>query len=448
MSGREDMIHAFQFQDLFIALDVESGAVHTMDKTAFDVLQTMINGTSPYTLPYEKSDIDDIIAEFDALRQSGSLDAAALTVPEGTGESVIKAMCLHMAHDCNLRCRYCFADTGEFHGERMLMPLDVACKALDYLIAHSGSRHNLEIDLFGGEPLMNWEVLKQTVEYGRKLERAHNKKINFTITTNGVALDDEKIAYINNEMHNVVISLDGRRAVHDALRPTANGKGSFDIIVPNAQKLIAARGDREYYVRGTFTNQNLDFCKDVKALIELGFDQISLEPVVLDENSPYAITPGEVQRVLLEYDNLAEFLLQSRREGKWFNFFHFMMDMSGGPCLKKRVSGCGAGVEYVAVSPEGDVYPCHQFVGETDYCMGSVLDNTLDETLRDRFASCNILTKEGCAACWAKYFCSGGCAANAYKYNGDIHIPYEITCDFEKKRTECALGIFAKESGI
>ena len=439
------MIHAFRFQNYYLALDVESGAVHSMDEEAYDVVRALEEGRSLDALPYPKAEVDEIIAELEALRETGSFEAEELTPPEGTGGQVIKAMCMHMAHDCNLRCKYCFADTGEFHGERMLMPEETAYAALDFLIAHSGKRHNLEVDLFGGEPLMNWDVVKKTVAYGRALEKKHDKRINFTITTNCVALDDEKMDFINREMHNVVLSLDGRKEIHDALRPTANGKGSFDLIAPRAQELVRRRGDKEHYVRGTFTNRNLDFTEDVKTLYDMGFRQLSLEPVVLPDESPYAIREEHVAQVLAEYDKLAEHLLASRREGKWFNFFHFMVDLSGGPCLRKRVTGCGAGAEYVAISPDGDIYPCHQFVGETQWRMGNVHTGAFDTAMQQQFLSCNILTKPVCRGCWAKYFCSGGCAANAWKYNGDIHTPYEMTCQCEKKRTECAIGIFAAE---
>ncbi len=439
------MIHAFRFQNYYLALDVESGAVHSMDEQAYEVVRALEEGRPLESLPYPKEEVGEIVAELNSLHDAGAFEAEELVPPEGTGGQVIKAMCMHMAHDCNLRCKYCFADTGEFHGARMLMPEKVAYAALDLLIAHSGKRHNLEVDLFGGEPLMNWDVVKKTVAYGRELEKKHDKRINFTITTNCVALDDEKIDFINREMHNVVLSLDGRREIHDALRPTANGKGSFDLIAPRAQELVRRRGDKEHYVRGTFTNRNLDFTNDVKALREMGFEQISLEPVVLPDESPYAIRAEHVETVLAEYDTLASFLLSERKAGRWFNFFHFMVDLAGGPCLKKRVSGCGAGAEYVAVSPDGDIFPCHQFVGEAEWKMGSVLSGEFNTGMQQDFLSCNILTKPECRACWAKYFCSGGCAANAWKYNGDIRKPYRATCEFEKKRTECALGIFAAE---
>ena len=439
------MIHAFRFQNYYLALDVESGAVHSMDEQAYEVVRALEEGRPLESLPYPKEDVSEIVAELNSLHDAGAFEAEELVPPEGTGGQVIKAMCMHMAHDCNLRCKYCFADTGEFHGARMLRPEKVASAALDFLIAHSGKRHNLEVDLFGGEPLMNWDVVKKTVAYGRELEKKHDKRINFTITTNCVALDDEKIDFINREMHNVVLSLDGRREIHDALRPTANGKGSFDLIAPRAQELVRRRGDKEHYVRGTFTNRNLDFTNDVRALREMGFEQISLEPVVLPDESPYAIRAEHVETVLAEYDKLASFLLSERKAGRWFNFFHFMVDLAGGPCLKKRVSGCGAGAEYVAVSPDGDIFPCHQFVGEAEWKMGSVLSGEFNTGMQQDFLSCNILTKPECRACWAKYFCSGGCAANAWKYNGDIRKPYRATCEFEKKRTECALGIFAAE---
>ena len=439
------MIHAFRFQNYYLALDVESGAVHSMDEQAYEVVRALEEGRPLESLPYPKEDVSEIVAELNSLHDAGAFEAEELVPPEGTGGQVIKAMCMHMAHDCNLRCKYCFADTGEFHGARMLMPEKVVYAALDFLIAHSGKRHNLEVDLFGGEPLMNWDVVKKTVAYGRELEKKHDKRINFTITTNCVALDDEKIDFINREIHNVVLSLDGRREIHDALRPTANGKGSFDLIAPRAQEFVRRRGDKEHYVRGTFTNRNLDFTNDVRALREMGFEQISLEPVVLPDESPYAIRAEHVETVLAEYDKLASFLLSERKAGRWFNFFHFMVDLAGGPCLKKRVSGCGAGAEYVAVSPDGDIFPCHQFVGEAEWKMGSVLSGEFNTGMQQDFLSCNILTKPECRACWAKYFCSGGCAANAWKYNGDIRKPYRATCEFEKKRTECALGIFAAE---
>ncbi len=436
------MIHAFQFQDRYILLDVESGAIHTLDEEAFAVARALEMGIDPETTGYPKEEIKEILDEFEAIKQQGMFDSPEQPVlQQQEGEQIIKSMCLNVAHDCDLRCKYCFADTGEFHGPRLLMPGHVGKAALDFLIAHSGNRHNLEVDLFGGEPLMNYKVVKEIVSYGRELERRHNKTIRFTITTNCVGLDEEKIAYLNREMHNIVLSIDGRKEIHDALRPTANGKGSYDIALPKGQALVKSRGDKEYYVRGTFTNRNLDFTQDVKALRDAGFEQISLEPVVLPENSPYAILEQHVGLILQEYDHLVSFLQSSKKEGKWFNYFHFMLDLGHGPCLKKRISGCGAGTEYVAVTPDGDIFPCHQFVGEEGFCMGNVVTGEFHKEMQSQFQSCNVRTKSACQECWAKYFCSGGCAANAWKYNGDIHIPHDITCSFERKRTECAIGL-------
>ncbi len=442
------MIHAFEYRGTYLVLDVESGAVHEVDKPSFDVISAIEQGNAVEALPYSRSMIDEIMAEIEELRSEGQFDSPAPKAPKAYAEfSPIKSMCLNVAHDCNLRCAYCFAETGEFHGGRMLMPFETAKAALDMLIKCSGSRYHLEVDLFGGEPLMNWEVVKQIVAYGRELEKAHNKHINFTITTNGVALDDEKIDFINREMFNVVLSIDGRREVHDALRVTPNRKGSYDIIVPKAQKLVKLRGEGEHYIRGTYTADNLDFTEDVRALADLGFEQISVEPVVLKPNEPHAINDSNVDKAIEEYDRLADFVLERRKEGRPFNFFHFYVDMDSSPCLAKRALGCGAGVEYVAVAPNGDIYPCHQFVGDNDFLLGNVLKTDeegnvlLNNEIRQRFASCNIFTKEKCSHCWAKYYCSGGCAANAHKLNGSITEPPEVSCKLLKKRTEIAIGM-------
>ena len=440
------MIHAFQFQGRNIVLDVESGAIHVVDDDAFAVLSALERGEDPHTgtgLPLYT--VDEILSEFYQLKEQGLIDREMQEAPPVTGGSVVKSLCLHVAHDCNLRCKYCFASTGDFHGARMLMPFSVGKAAIDFVMEKSGGRKHLEVDLFGGEPLMNFEVCKQVVAYGREQEKRYGKKINFTMTTNCVALDEEKINFINREMHNVVISLDGRKEVHDALRPTVNGKGSYDIILEKAKRLVADRGEGEHYIRGTFTRNNLDFLEDVRALVEEGFRQISLEPVVLPDDSPYSILKEHLPRVFAEYDALAEYYLQQRRSGHWFNFFHFMIDMEGGPCLRKRISGCGAGTEYAAVTPEGDIYPCHQFVGLPEWKLGNVCDGTFDGEKSAVFAGCNVRTKEACRACWAKYYCSGGCAANAFLYNGDIHKPYEMSCQMLRKRTECAIGIALAE---
>lgn len=442
------MIHAFEYRGTYLVLDVESGAVHEVDKPSFDVISALEQGNAVDALPYSHTIIDEILEEIEQLKKENLFDTKAPDAPKSNGaSSPIKSMCLNVAHDCNLRCAYCFAETGEFHGGRMLMPFETAKASLDMLIKRSGGRYHLEVDLFGGEPLMNWDTVKRTVEYGRELEKKHNKHINFTITTNGVALDDEKIEYINKEMFNVVLSIDGRREVHDALRVTPNKQGSYDIIVPKAQKLVKERGDGEHYIRGTFTADNLDFTEDVKALHDLGFEQISVEPVVLKPDEPHAINEDNVGKALEEYDRLADYVIESRKEGRPFNFFHFYVDMNSSPCLAKRALGCGAGVEYVAVAPNGDIYPCHQFVGDSRFLLGNVLvkdeegNVPLESGIRNEFASCNIFTKEKCSNCWAKYYCSGGCAANAYKLNGSITEPPEISCKLLKKRTEIAIGM-------
>lgn len=442
------MIHAFEYRGTYLVLDVESGAVHEVDKPSFDVISALEQGNAVDALPYSHTIIDEILEEIEQLKKENLFDTKAPDAPKSNGAaSPIKSMCLNVAHDCNLRCAYCFAETGEFHGGRMLMPFETAKAALDMLIKRSGGRYHLEVDLFGGEPLMNWDTVKRIVEYGRELEKKHNKHINFTITTNGVALDDEKIEYINKEMFNVVLSIDGRREVHDALRVTPNKQGSYDIIVPKAQKLVKERGDGEHYIRGTFTADNLDFTEDVKALHDLGFEQISVEPVVLKPDEPHAINEDNVGKALEEYDRLADYVIESCKEGRPFNFFHFYVDMNSSPCLAKRALGCGAGVEYVAVAPNGDIYPCHQFVGDSRFLLGNVLvkdeegNVPLESGIRNEFASCNIFTKEKCSNCWAKYYCSGGCAANAYKLNGSITEPPEISCKLLKKRTEIAIGM-------
>lgn len=440
------MFHSFQFQDLFILLDVESGAIHLVDAETFAVVQALEKGGDARACGLSEGTVDEVLLALDELRAAGSFDAPAQEAPPVHGGAAIKSMCLHVAHDCNLRCKYCFAATGDFHGARMLMDEATGKRALDFLMQHSGGRKHLEVDLFGGEPLMNLPVCKALVAYGRTLEKQYGKQIHFTITTNCVALDDDAIDFINREMYNVVISLDGRKPVHDALRPTANGKGSFDLISGNAKKLIAVRGDKEYYVRGTFTRNNPDFLNDVRALREMGFEQISIEPVVLPADSPYAILPELYDRVCEEYDALAAYYITARKnKDTWLNFFHFMFDPAGGPCLRKRINGCGAGTEYVAVTPDGDLYPCHQFVGMPEWKLGNVYDGRIDESITAQFAGCNVCTKEKCRACWAKYYCSGGCMANAYLYGGGLDKPHEMSCVFMRKRLECAIGIYVAE---
>lgn len=361
-------------------------------------------------------------------------------------ETVVKALCLHIAHDCNLACRYCFAEEGEYHGRRALMTEEVGKRALEFLVEASGSRTNLEVDFFGGEPLMNFEVVKELVRYGRELEAKHNKKFRFTLTTNGVLLNDEVMEFANREMNNVVLSIDGRKEVNDRMRPFRNGAGSYDLIVPKFKKLADSRNQTNYYVRGTFTHNNLDFCEDVKHLAELGFQQISVEPVVARDTDSYAIREEDIPQILSEYDKLAEYILKRRSEGKWFNFFHFMIDLNGGPCVAKRLSGCGSGTEYLAVTPWGDLYPCHQFVGEEEFKMGTVFEGVTNTKLREQFRKLNVYAKEKCKDCFARFFCSGGCAANSYKFHGRIDDAYDIGCKMQQKRVECALMIKAAEA--
>ena len=358
-------------------------------------------------------------------------------------KTVVKALCLHIAHDCNLACRYCFAEEGEYHGRRALMSYEVGKKALDFLVANSGNREHLEVDFFGGEPLLNWKVVKQLVEYGRSLEEANHKKFRFTLTTNGVLLNDEIMEFCNREMSNVVLSLDGRREINDKMRPFRNGSGSYDMIVPKSQKFAESRGQKNYYVRGTFTRNNLDFADDVIHYADLGFQQMSMEPVVADPAEDYAIREEDIPQILKEYDKLALEYIKRKKEGRGFNFFHFMVDLDQGPCAIKRLSGCGAGHEYLAVAPNGDIYPCHQFVGNKDFLMGNVNENKIDENIEKMFERSNVYTKEKCKNCFAKFYCSGGCSANAYNFNGDINKPYELACEFEKKRLECSIAIEA-----
>lgn len=440
------MIHSFQFQNRFILVDVESGAIHSLDEPAYRIVQAIEHGDDPCGVGVDADTVKEVLSDLEELKENGAYETESMTAPEIPGGSAIKSICLHVAHDCNLRCKYCFAATGDFHGVRMLMPLDVGKRAMDFLIEHSGTRKHLEVDLFGGEPLMNWPVCVGIVNYGRELEKKHNKIIHFTITTNCVALTDEMIEFINREMHNVVISLDGRKEVHDALRPTVNGKGSFDVILKNAKKLVAGRGDKEYYIRGTFTRNNLDFLEDVKAITGYGFDQLSLEPAVLPDESPYSLLPEHLERINREYDALAEYYVESRKSpDTWFNFFHFMFDPAGGPCLRKRINGCGAGTEYAAVTPDGDLYPCHQFVGMDEWKIGSLDDGILRDDLQRAFLGCNICTKDTCKNCWAKYYCSGGCMANAVLYGGALDHPHEMSCALMRKRFECAIGIYLAE---
>lgn len=443
-------VHTFKCCGQRIALDVPSGAVHVLSELAFEMLQRIAPPLAPecptslrYELAkYESSDVSEAYDELFSLYKDGLLfseDTEYKMPPSG----VVKSMCLHVSHDCNMRCKYCFADAGDYNRSRKLMSLETGKKALDFLFEKSGGIHNLEVDMFGGEPLLNFDVVRELVAYGRQRERELGKKIAFTITTNGTLLDDEAIDFINAEFSNVVLSIDGRREVNDRMRVFEDGTGSFDTILPRSKKLVEKRGEGDYYVRGTFTRENLDFASDVIALADAGFDQISIEPVVLDENDPLAIRREDLPRIFREYDKLARELIHRNREGRNINFFHFMIDLDNGPCVYKRCKGCGSGSEYVAVTPDGDIFPCHQFVEFMPMRMGNVWDGTFDREMQKKFADCNITTNPVCRECWAKYYCGGGCVANNYKYKGAVETPYEITCELERKRVECALAIKA-----
>ena len=396
---------------------------------------------------YSETEIREALLEVIGLTEAGQLfveDTYECMIEEvKKRKTVVKALCLHIAHDCNLACRYCFAEEGEYHGRRALMSLETGKKALDFLIACSGGRHNLEVDFFGGEPLMNWQVVKELVAYGREQEKIHDKHFRFTLTTNGVLLNDEVQEFVNREMDNVVLSLDGRREVNDKMRPFRNGAGSYDLIVPKFQKLADSRDQERYYVRGTFTRENLDFSEDILHFADLGFKQMSIEPVVGDESDPYAIRKSDLPAIMDEYDKLAKIMIEREKEGKGFNFFHFMIDLDGGPCVAKRLSGCGSGTEYLAVTPWGDLYPCHQFVGQEEFLMGNVDEGIVKPEIADDFRGCNVYSKEKCRDCFAKFYCSGGCMANAYNFHETIHDTYDIGCEMQRKRVECAIMIKA-----
>ncbi len=471
------MIHQYKNNGYNIVLDVNSGMIHVVDELAYDIialfekqepeaiLEAMLEKYSqPENLALiadeeeERAElsgnqealkalIQGAISDVTQLKEDGALftkDIYEEYIKDFKQRStVVKALCLHIAHDCNLACRYCFAEEGEYRGHRELMSYEVGKKALDFLIANSGSRRNLEVDFFGGEPLMNWQVVKDLVAYGREQESIHNKKFRFTLTTNGVLLSDEVMEFANREMSNVVLSIDGRKEVNDRMRPSRNGKGSYELILPRFQKLAESRNQNNYYVRGTFTHNNLDFSEDVKHLADLGFKQISVEPVVALPEESYAIREEDLPVLFEEYDRLAKLMLEYKKEGKDFNFFHFMIDLTGGPCVAKRLSGCGSGTEYLAVTPWGDLYPCHQFVGRTEFLMGNVDDGIVEPELREEFKVCNVYSKEKCRNCFAKFYCSGGCAANSHQFHGNINDVYDIGCELQRKRVECAIMLKA-----
>ncbi len=438
------MVHLIEFGGRYAALDVESGSVHAIDREAMRVLTFKNAGkTNEQIIDDLGGEAAEILQEIDVLIENGVLYSEKpehLKTPK-FNEPVIKALCLLVAQDCNLRCSYCFADTGEYRGKRALMSLSTAKAALDFLVRHSANRTNLEVDFFGGEPLMNFDVVKKTVEYGRQLEKETGKVFRFTLTTNAYQVTDEMADFINKEMKNVVISMDGRKEIHDSMRKTVSGGGSYDKVLENAHKIVDGRGEQEYYIRGTYTHKNIDFAEDVLAIADAGFDQISMEPVV--SGGECAITEEDIPRIKHEYEMLARAYLKRREEGKGFNFFHFMIDLDSGPCLNKRLRGCGAGSEYLAVCADGSLYPCHQFAGQEGFYMGNVQEqiDLQDTGIAKQFQETHVYSKQDCADCWAKYYCSGGCAANAYMANGDIAKPYKIGCETEKKRIETAIAI-------
>lgn len=432
------MVHTFGLLDRLFALDTESGSFFEIDP----IVKAIIDGDD--MSPFSSCEIADAQAEIAELKAAGILYAPSVKAELPSFSPVIKAMCLNVSHNCNLACAYCFAEGGTYNDERKTMSYETAKAAIDMLVKMSGSRRNLEVDFFGGEPMLDFDVVKKTVLYARSIEKARGKNFRFTITTNAYRLNDDDIDFFNEQMYNVVISIDGRKEVHDRVRKTVGGKDSFDDVIKNALR-FKERRKGQYYVRGTFTRYNLDFCSDVLFLNDLGFDQLSIEPVVLKSDSPLAIRDEDIPRIIAEYDKLAEQYIERRKTDKWFNFFHFMIDIDNAPCAVKRLKGCGAGGEYVAVAPDGTVYPCHQFDGIKETALGNVFDGVSNEELRRRFYNCSVPTKPECSECWAKYYCSGGCMANSYKFNGNIDLPYKPACELMRKRVECALGIKAIE---
>ena len=451
------MVHQYKLNGYNIVLDTCSGGVHVVDEVAYDIIalypdKSADEITAEMMSKYghredvTEEEVRSCIEDVAALVKAGKLytedtfaDMAG-TFKERSGD-VVKALCLHVAHTCNLNCSYCFASQGKYHGDRAIMSFEVGKQALDFLMANSGNRTNLEVDFFGGEPLMNWDVVKQLVEYARSVEKEHKKNFRFTLTTNGMLIDDDVIEFANKEMSNVVLSLDGRKEIHDRFRVDYAGKGSWERIVPKFQKLVEAREGKNYYMRGTFTHANPDFLKDVQQMLDLGFTELSMEPVVCAPGDPSELTAEDLPIVLEQYEKLAELMLQRDAEGKPFTFYHYMIDLTGGPCIYKRISGCGSGTEYMAVTPWGDLYPCHQFVGEEDFKLGDVWNGVTNTQKQCEFAACNVYARPDCADCWAKLYCSGGCAANAYHATGSVTGVYKYGCELFRKRMECAIMV-------
>lgn len=456
------MIHCYKQGGLNIVIDVYSGAVHVVDEVAYDIIEMYESKTHEEILEeilakyadkpdVTRDEVEECIAAVDELRDAGQLFAADKFSPIA-GElkqktaGVVKALCLHVAHTCNLNCSYCFASQGKYHGDRDVMSLDVGKRALDFLIENSGTRTNLEVDFFGGEPLMNFDVVKELVAYARIREKETGKNFRFTLTTNGVLVDDDVIDFANREMSNVVLSLDGRKEVHDRFRVDFAGQGSWDKIVPKFQKFVKSRNNKNYYMRGTFTHANPDFLEDIREMLSLGFTELSMEPVVCADTDPSALTEADLPIVFEQYEKLAELMLERHRAGKPFTFYHYMIDLKGGPCIYKRVSGCGSGTEYMAVTPWGDLYPCHQFVGEEQFKLGDIWTGVTNKEVLNDFASCNVYSRPECEDCWAKLYCSGGCAANAYHATGSVKGVYEYGCKLFRKRMECAIMLEAAKT--
>lgn len=450
------MIHQYKNNGYNIVMDINSGAIHVVDEVSYDMIalyedhdKDAVIAEVAKTYPnISREELEEAYDEITSLKEEGSLftkDEYEDRVIDYTKRpTVVKALCLHIAHACNLSCKYCFAEEGLYHGKKAeLMPYEVGKQALDFLVANSGNRRNLEVDFFGGEPLLNFDVVKQLVAYGRELEKNHDKHFRFTLTTNGVLLNDEIMEFANREMDNVVLSIDGRKEIHDMMRPFQRGDGSYDIILPKFQKFADSRGQQKYYARGTFTHNNLDFSKDVLHLADLGFKQISVEPVVAQATDDYALREEDLPKLFEEYDKLAAEMVKRHGTDKDFTFFHFMIDLEGGPCVYKRLSGCGSGTEYMAVTPSGELYPCHQFVGTEGFKMGDVWTGITNTEMQTQFKGCNVYSRPACKDCFAKFYCSGGCAANAYNFTGDIRGNYALGCELQKKRIECAIMIKA-----
>lgn len=450
------MIHRYSKNGINFVLDVNSGAVHILDDISYEVCALIDKNMDKECPKYiidklpnmNEKEVISAYNELYELKKSGQLFSDDDYIDIGKyipTDAPVKALCLHVAHDCNLRCKYCFASTGDFGKGRKIMPFETAKKAIDFVISRSKSRKNIEIDFFGGEPLMAWDTVVKTVDYARSLENKTGKKFRFTITTNGLLLDSEKIDYINQNMDNVVLSLDGRQDINDEFRKTVNQKGCYEIIVPKFKELVQKRGDKDYYARGTFTSKNLDFAKDVLHIADEGFTSLSVEPVSADDGCGYELKEEHMQTIFKEYDKLADIMLERQKQGKKFTFFHFTIDLNQGPCVVKRLRGCGAGYEYVAVTPDGDIYPCHQFVGKDEFKQGNVLEETFNIEIAHKFAKMNIYTREKCKDCWAKFYCSGGCSASNYNSNKNMNEPYELGCRMERKRLECAIYMKAAE---